>query len=158
MTLHLGLMGAIAKSCLDNGGKVVGIIPKFMWDNKWGHEHLTELVIVDTMHERKFKMLENVDAVIALPGGVGTLEELLEIICWKKLGLFLQPIIIVNTDGYYDPLFKMLDNCVTENFMDVSHKKMWTVVSDTRDDLVIEAIKNSHPWSSENVGRVSELI
>jgi uncharacterized protein (TIGR00730 family) len=155
---NTGLMGAIAKSCLENGGKVIGVIPRFMWDNKWGHEHLSEMIITETMHERKTTMLKDVDAVIALPGGVGTLEELLEIICWKKLGLFLKPIIIINTDGYYDSLIQMLENSVKENFMSEAHLKMWTVVRDVTDNQVIKAILNSETWSEDNVGKVTELL
>lgn len=155
---NTGLMGAVAKSVLDHGGKVIGVIPRFMWDNKWGHEHLTEMIITETMHERKVSMLQDVDAVIALPGGVGTLEELLEIICWKKLGLFLKPIIIVNTDGYYQPLVDMLQRAVDENFMNKDHLQMWTVVGDVNDDRVIQAIRDSPQWLESNVGKVSELM
>jgi uncharacterized protein (TIGR00730 family) len=151
-------MGEVAKACMENGGTVTGVIPKFMWDNNWAHLHLSELVIVDTMHERKVKMLEGVDAVVALPGGVGSLEELLEIICWKKLGLFLKPIIIVNTDGYYNPLLTMFKSCVNENFMSEGHLRMWTVVDDTKDTNIIKAIMNSSPWSAEEVGKVTELM
>lgn len=155
---NTGLMGEVAKSVLDHGGKVIGVIPRFMWDNKWGHEHLTEMIITETMHERKVSMLQDVDAVIALPGGVGTLEELLEIICWKKLGLFLKPIIIVNTDGYYQPLVDMLQRAVDENFMNKDHLQMWTVVDDVSDDRVIQAIRDSPQWLESNVGKVSELM
>ena len=110
------------------------------------------------MHERKATMLQNVDAVIALPGGVGTLDELLEIICWKKLGLFLKPIIIINTDGYFDPLFQMLHNCVNENFMGKVHLDLWSVVNDTKGDAVVEAIRTAVPWTAEQVGKITELL
>jgi uncharacterized protein (TIGR00730 family) len=132
-----GLMGEIAKSSRENGGEVIGIIPKFMIDNNWNMEieFLTEMIVTQTMHERKTKMLDGVDAAIALAGGVGTLEELLEVICWKKLGLFTKPIIILNTDGYYNDLLRMFDKTVEENFMVPDCSKLWTVVS-TPDEII----------------------
>ena len=98
-----GLMGEVATSALAQGGKVIGILPGFMSDLEWGHTGLTELRLVDNMRERKQMMIENVDAVIALPGGCGTLEELLEVITLKRLGIFLKPIILVNVRSFFDP-------------------------------------------------------
>ncbi len=97
---NLGLMGAIIDSILLHRGKVKGVIPKFMVDSGWGHQHLTEQIVTATMHERKQKMAELSNAAIAMPGGVGTLEELLEIITWKQLGLYKHPIIILNINNY----------------------------------------------------------
>jgi len=101
-----GLMGEVATSALAQGGKVIGILPRFMSDLEWGHPGLTELKLVDNMRERKHMMIEDVDAVIALPGGCGTLEELLEVITLKRLGIFLKPIILVNVRDFFDPKFR----------------------------------------------------
>lgn len=143
----VGLMGKMADAALNSGGKVVGIIPEFMFDLEWGHQKITELVVVQDMHERKTRMVEGVDAVIALPGGCGTLEELLEAITWKRLGILFTPIVIVNVNGFYDHLIQFFDRIIQENFMDERHRKMWSVVSHPEE--VIAAIKSTHPWSRD---------
>jgi uncharacterized protein (TIGR00730 family) len=122
-----GLMAAVENGALDAGGISIGIIPQFMVDNGWLHEGLTEVIITPTMHERKNRMAQMADAVIALPGGTGTFEELFEIITWKMLGLFVKPIIILNTDNYYDPLLDMLDSTAKRHFMNPVFKKLWAV-------------------------------
>lgn len=139
-----GLMGELAQSALAHGGKVLGIIPRFMFDLEWGRKDLTELKLVDDMHERKRLMIEGVDAVVALPGGCGTLEELLEVITLKRLGLFLKPIIIVNTRAYFDPLFEMFNRCINENFMREKHKAIWDVVANPEE--IIRAITSAPEW------------
>jgi uncharacterized protein (TIGR00730 family) len=141
-----GLMGQLADSTLEAGGKITGIIPRFMCEVEWNHTNLTELILVDTMHERKEKMAMMADAVVALPGGCGTLEELLEVITWKRLGIFTKPIVIVNLDGYFDALITMLDRAVDEHFMRDEHRQMWSVV-DTSEE-VLAAIQNSVCWDS----------
>jgi len=140
-----GLMGALADSVIKAGGTIVGVIPQFMCDENWHHENLTELIVVDTMHERKEMMARMADAVVALPGGCGTLEELLEAITWKQLGLISSPIVILNTAGYYSPLISMLDTAVNEKFMREIHKTMWTVVSEPAE--VTGAIESAADWS-----------
>lgn len=142
-----GLMGQLADSALSAGGKVIGIIPNFMCEVEWNHTGLTELILVETMHERKEKMAMMADAVVALPGGCGTLEELLEVITWKKLGIFTNPIIIVNTEGYYNDLIAMLDRTIDEHFMRNEHRRMWEVVETPEE--VLPAIQNSVAWNSE---------
>ena len=122
-----GLMAAVENGALDAGGVSIGIIPQFMVDNGWLHEGLTEVIITPTMHERKNRMAQMADAVVALPGGTGTFEELFEIITWKMLGLFVKPIIILNTDNYYDPLLDMLDSTAKRHFMNPVFKKLWAV-------------------------------
>ena len=122
-----GLMAAVEDGALDAGGVSIGIIPQFMVDNGWLHEGLTETIITPDMHERKNRMAQMADAVIALPGGTGTFEELFEIITWKMLGLFVKPIIILNTDNYYDPLLDMLDSTAKRHFMNPVFKKLWAV-------------------------------
>ena len=122
-----GLMGACADACLCKGGKAVGIIPQFMIDQQWQHTGMSELIVTPDMHRRKELMAEMSDACIALPGGVGTLEELLEIITWKQLGLYLKPIIILNTNGYFDALLAQLQHAVDERFMRSQHAELWRV-------------------------------
>ena len=122
-----GLMAAVEDGALDAGGVSIGIIPQFMVDNGWLHKGLTEVVVTSDMHERKNRMAQMADAVVALPGGTGTFEELFEIITWKMLGLFVKPIIILNTDHYYDPLLQMLDRTAERHFMNPVFKKLWAV-------------------------------
>lgn len=125
----IGLMRSVADAVLENGGEVTGVIPKFMVEQKWHHTGLTELIKVESMHERKQLMADLSDAVIALPGGCGTLEELLEIITWKQLGLYLNPIVILNTNGFFDPLLDMLERAIDENFMRRQHGDIWHVAT-----------------------------
>ncbi len=143
-----GLMGEVATSALAEGGKVVGILPQFMSDLEWGHPGLTELRLVDNMRERKHMMIEEIDAVIALPGGCGTLEELLEVITLKRLGIFLKPIIIVNVDGFFDPQIEMLNKCINENFMNEKHKSIWSVTSKAEE--VVETILTAPKWDARS--------
>ncbi len=140
----VGLMGRIADTMLENGGKVTGVIPQFMCEQEWNHIGLNELIITETMHERKEKMAFMSDAAVALPGGCGTFEELLEVITWKQLGIFTKPIIIVNVNGYYDPLIAMLHKAIDEKFMRELHRDIWTVVNSAEE--VIPAIKNAPAW------------
>lgn len=140
----MGLMGQLADSTLAAGGRITGVIPRFMCDVEWNHNGLTELVLVQTMHERKEKMAMMADAVVALPGGCGTLEELLEVITWKRLGIFTKPIVIVNIEGYFDDLISMLDRAVDEHFMRDEHRQMWEVVETPEE--VLAAIYNSVNW------------
>ncbi|MCL5030052.1 MAG: TIGR00730 family Rossman fold protein [Bacteroidetes bacterium] len=142
-----GLMGMLANGALSKGGKVIGIIPQFMYELEWGHEGLTELQIVNNMNERKELMMMNTDAAIALPGGSGTLEELFETITLKRLGVYLSPIIFVNIKNYFDPCIQLLDNAIEEKFMDQRNKQMWKVVDDP--DNVLNAIKNSPAWTED---------
>lgn len=123
----MGLMRACADSVLANGGEVTGVIPRFMIEQGWQHPGLTELVVTETMHERKLRMADLSDGIIALPGGCGTLEELLEVITWKQLGLYLNPIVIWNVNGFFDPLLAMLRKAVEEHFMRPEHAAIWTV-------------------------------
>jgi len=112
-----GLMAAISDAVIENGGNVCGVIPQFMFDNGWVHPAIQEIIITPDMHTRKKAMTEKSDACIALPGGLGTLDELLEIITWKQLGLYKNPVVILNTAGYYDYLLAMLDKANRENFI-----------------------------------------
>ena len=125
----LGSMGRLAAAALEAGGKVIGVLPRFMDELEWGHRELSELRIVEDMHERKRVMLELSDAAIALPGGCGTLEELFEAITWKRLGLYFGPVVLVNVNGFFDPCIELLNRCVDERFMDEKHRAMWSVAA-----------------------------
>lgn len=124
---NMGLMGTVSDAALAAGGRVTGVIPRFMVEQRWHHTGLSELIVTEDMHERKRTMLRLADAVITLPGGCGTLEELLEAITWKQLGLYLNPIVILNLKGYYDPLLAMFDRAIGEHFMGVRHAGLWQV-------------------------------
>jgi len=142
-----GSMGALADGALSKGGRVVGILPKFMADLEWGHPGLTELELVEDMRIRKHLMLTRSQAAIALPGGCGTLEELLEAITLKRLGLYLNPILLVNTRGFYDPFLAVLARTIEERFMDERHARMWQVVAEPEE--VPEALNRAPKWDAE---------
>ena len=142
----IGLMGAISDAVMAHGGKAIGVIPQFMVDMGWHHSSLSELHTVADMHSRKAMMAQMSDAVVALPGGIGTLEELLEILTWKQLGLFNKPIIILNINGFYDPLLAQLQKAVEGRFMREEHQQMWQVVEEA--SQVIDAISHATPWDS----------
>ena len=145
----VGLMGHLVDSALMHQGDIIGVIPKFMVDLEWAHPGVKNMIIVDTMHERKRRMLDGSDAVIALPGGSGTLEELLEAITLKRLGLYLNPIVLVNTDHFFDHLIAMFSRCVTDRFMDPRHLDMWSVASSPDD--VLGLIKNAPEWNRDAI-------
>ncbi|NLI72023.1 MAG: TIGR00730 family Rossman fold protein [Bacteroidales bacterium] len=136
----VGLMGVLADSALKKGGRVTGVIPRFMVEMEWQHDGLTELILTETMHERKLEMAKLADAVVALPGGFGTMEELLEIITWKQLGIHSLPIVIVNVNGYYNHLLAQFSQAADELFVRPKHLDMWRVVNDV--DNVLEALNN----------------
>lgn len=140
----IGLMRSVADAVLASGGKVTGVIPHFMVEQSWHHTGLTELVEVNSMHERKQRMADLSDAIIALPGGCGTLEELLEIITWKQLGLYLNPIVVLNTNGFFDPLLAMLERAIDENFMRRQHGEIWKVT--TTPEEALELICTTPVW------------
>lgn len=142
----VGLMGALADTALDAGGKVTGVIPQFMVDNGWCREKLTNLIVTPDMHTRKEKIVSLADATIALPGGVGTLEELMEIITWKQLGLYADPIVILNTRGYFNPLKEMLERAVEEKFMREIHRNLWSIADTPRQ--AADLIRNTPQWDT----------
>lgn len=132
----VGLMGAVANGVMENGGKAIGVLPYFLRDKEIAHNNLTELIMVDTMHERKTKMNELSDGVIALPGGLGTLEELFEMLTWAQLGLHRKPIALLNTNGFYDELLSLLQNMVDKGFLKPINKEM-LLVSDDVERLIL---------------------
>lgn len=140
----LGLMNTIENAALEAGGKVTGVIPTFMVREGWHHEGLTELIETPSMHERKQTMANLSDGIIALPGGCGTLEELLEIITWKQLGLYVNPIVILNIDGFYDALLAQLEKAVEENFMRAIHADIWKVATTPAE--AVELLMTTPVW------------
>ena len=127
---HVGLMGALADAALERGGRVTGVIPQSLVDREIAHPGLTDLRVVDSMHERKAQMAELADAFVALPGGVGTLEELFEVYTWNQLGLHAKPLGLFNARGYFDGLVRFLDHAVEERFVTPAHRAMLLVGAD----------------------------
>lgn len=135
----VGLMGAVADGVLNNGGKAIGILPYFLKEKELQHQSLTELILVDTMHERKSKMSELGDGFIALPGGFGTMEELFEMLTWAQLALHRKPIAILNIDGYYDALLEFVESMIKGGFLKAEYRDLLLVSSDEND--LIEQMK-----------------
>ena len=141
---NMGLMNAVEEAALAAGGEVTGIIPSFMIKEGWHHTGLTELIETASMHERKQMMADLSDGAIALPGGCGTFEELLEVITWKQLGLYLNPIIILNLDGYYNHLIAQLDKDLEDKFMRDIHAGIWQVA--TTPEEAVELLFDTPNW------------
>ena len=125
----VGLMGNLAYGAHSAGGDVMGVIPKLFKDLQLEHPDVKEMLVVDDLHKRESIMIKEADGIIVLPGGCGTIEELLQAITWKLLGLIIKPIVIVNLDNYFSPLLEMLNRTVEEKFLDAESLKLWTVVS-----------------------------
>jgi len=142
-----GLMGAVADGALSKQGEVIGILPKFMADLEWGHAGLTHLDLVEDMRERKHKLLTGSDAVIALPGGCGTLEELFDAMTLKRLGIYFNPIVLLNTRNFYAPLQGFMQQVIAEKFMNTEHADMWSLVDDVAD--VLPVIANTPKWRED---------
>ncbi|MDF2553162.1 MAG: family protein YvdD [Chryseobacterium sp.] len=145
---NVGLMGAVADGVLSEGGKAIGVLPHFLQSKEIAHKDLTELILVETMHERKTKMNDLCDGVIVLPGGYGTLEEFFEMITWAQLGLHKKPIAILNINGFYDDLIKMVQIMVDKGFLKQINQEM-LLVSDTIDG-VLEKMRN---YKAPTVGK-----
>ena len=148
----IGLMRAISDAALESGGEVTGVIPTFMVEQGWHHKGLSELHITRTMHERKQLMADLSEGIIALPGGCGTLEELLEAITWKQLGLYLHPIIILNTD--FNPLLEMLHQAVDQHFMRPQHLNIWQTASTPEE--AVELLMNTPKWD-KNIRKLAAI-
>ncbi len=143
----IGLMREVSDATLEAGGEVIGVIPEFMVEQGWHHTGLSKLHITQSMHERKQLMAELSEGVIALPGGCGTMEELLEIITWKQLGLYPHPIVILNTNGFFNPLLGMLEQAIEQHFMRKEHKAIWQV-ADTP-EKAIEFLYQTPLWDKK---------
>ncbi|SNR57960.1 TIGR00730 family Rossman fold protein [Flavobacterium sp. ov086] len=140
---NVGLMGAVADGILNEGGKAIGILPNFLRSKEIAHLGLTELILVESMHERKTKMNDLCDGVIALPGGFGTLEELFEMVTWAQLGLHKKPIAILNINGFYDSLIELTQTMVEKGLLKEANQSM-LLVSDNIDDL-LDKMRNYVP-------------
>lgn len=143
----VGLMQRMADNALAQGAHVHGVIPHFLNTVEHGHKNLSHLEVVDDMRERKHRMIENSDAVVSLPGGSGTFEEVFEVLTLKRLGQFLGPVILVNTNNYFDRFVDFLQHAVTERFMSELHLDMWSVVAEP--EQVLEAMHLAAPWDEE---------
>jgi uncharacterized protein (TIGR00730 family) len=143
----VGLMGSLANGALAAGGDVIGIIPRFMTEIEWQHPGLASLEVVEDMRERKHRLLTGSDAVVALPGGCGTLEELFEALTLKRLGLYFNPIVLVNTNGFYASLQKFMEQMIEQRFMNPQHHEMWTLVDAV--DAVLPAIRSAPRWRED---------
>lgn len=150
----VGLMGKVAQGAQENGGKIIGIIPQFLKTKEVVHESLNELITVETMHERKALMQEKSEGFIALPGGFGTMEELFEILTWAQLSLHKKPIGILNIDGFYDPLIRLIETMLENGVLKPDHLKL-ILVSDTIEDLLSQMNLYEAPyhidWSKNNL-------
>jgi hypothetical protein len=144
----IGLMGKLADAVLAEGGKITGVIPEFMKEEGWGHSGVKDMIITADMNERKKQMFSMADAVVAMPGGIGTLEELTEAITLKQLSLFEGPIIILNTKGYYDSLFRFIDNMIETNFMRFEHKGIWEIVNTPEEVIAAlgKQVRGNEQW------------
>ncbi len=155
---NMGLMGEIADAVLAHGGEVTGVIPQFMVEQEWEHRGCTELIVTKDMHERKATIERISDAMLALPGGIGTFEEVLESLTWKQLGLHCKPIILLNVDGYYDNLIRCIDQMVEEYFMRDMHRSMLTVVERVEDVLpAIEAALGQTEQWKDNIRKQAKI-
>lgn len=145
---NVGLMGTVANGVMEHNGKAIGVLPTFLKNVEIANENLSELIIVETMHQRKTKMDELSDGVISLPGGFGTLEELFEMLTWAQLGLHKKPVAILNIDGFYDELLAFIQKMVDEGFLKRANQEM-LIVSDDIDQL-ITAMRN---YQAPTVGK-----
>ena len=142
----IGLMGVLAETMLDGGGKVIGVIPGRLARTELMHEGLTELHVVDTMHERKALMSDLADAFVALPGGFGTFEEVLEVITWVQLGILSKPVGFLDVDGYYDDLLRMVDRGIEEGFIDSQYRELF--LTETRAEALLDRLMTYRPLPS----------
>lgn len=140
----IGLMGKLADAVIENGGRITGVIPSFMKDEGWDHRTVNEMIITADMGERKKKMFSLADAVVALPGGVGTLEELTEAMTLKQLGLYQGPIIILNTLNFYKSFIEFLEHMVSGNFLRYEHKGMWEIAGSVEE--VMDLLSKNDDW------------
>ncbi|PJZ84606.1 TIGR00730 family Rossman fold protein [Leptospira harrisiae] len=143
----VGLMGAVANGCLSKNGSVIGVLPKFLKKKEIEHSHLNQLILVDSMHERKRKMSDLSDAFVVLPGGFGTMEEFFEAITWSQLGLHHKPIIILNWHGFYNPLLTLIQNMVSSGFLKKENANLVQVLESSKD--LLSALQNYSPSKTE---------
>lgn len=144
---HVGLMGAVADGALSEGGEVIGVLPGFLQEKELGHKHLSQIYIVDTMHERKAMMNKLCDAVIALPGGYGTMEELFEMLTWGQLSLHKKPVALLNIEGFYDPLIALSEIMIEKGFLKEEYRNL--LIVDNIIDKLLSKMENYVPPKNE---------
>jgi uncharacterized protein (TIGR00730 family) len=144
---HVGLMGAVADGALSEGGEVIGVLPGFLQEKELEHKHLSQIYIVDTMHERKAMMNKLCDAVIALPGGYGTMEELFEMLTWGQLSLHKKPVALLNIEGFYDPLIALSEIMIEKGFLKEEYRDL-LIVDNIIDKLLLK-MENYVPPKNE---------
>ena len=151
----IGLMGKLADAALEKVGTVTGVIPAFMKAEGWGHKLVTEMIVTSDMGERKKWLFDRADAVVALPGGIGTLEELTEAITLKQLGLYKGPVIILNTSDFYKSFIDFLEQMISGHFLRLEHKDIWQIVNTPCETL--KALKNYKGWLEDprRIARIS---
>ena len=150
----IGLMGKLADSVLENGGKVTGVIPSFMKDEGWDHAGVIDMIVTHDMGERKKRMFALADAIVALPGGVGTLEELTEAMTLKQLGLYNGPIIILNTMDFYKSFIEFLEHMVSGNFLRFEHKGMWEIAATTAEVMILLGKKEGWHRDPRSIAKI----
>lgn len=144
----VGLMGIVADAVLAGGGEAIGVIPQLLWDKEVGHRGLTELLVVGSMHERKLAMADRADAFIALPGGVGTFEEVFEAITWTQLGIHEKPVGLLDVAGFYGPLLAFLDGTVDAGFLRAEHRDLILAATSAE-----EMLARLSAWTAPDVGK-----
>lgn len=149
----VGLMGAVADQMILRGGEITGVIPTFMKDVEWNHPGVTDMIEVDNMRIRKHRFLQDADVILTLPGGCGTLEELLEVVTLKRLSQFRKPIIIFNQDGFYDGLLMQFQRCIDDQCMSEKHGEIWTVIE--HPEQLFPAIERSTSWEQYSIKEAS---
>lgn len=145
----VGLMGCLADTAMELGGEVVGVLPRFMDKVEWGHKNISKMTLVKDMRERKKLLIKDVDAVVTLPGGCGTLEELMEVYTLKRLGKFTKPIIVLNTNNFYMHLELLIEKMIEEQFMRHEHRQIWQLVNNPSE--IIPAIQSAPTWDSSAI-------
>ncbi|MFW5753565.1 MAG: TIGR00730 family Rossman fold protein [Marinilabiliaceae bacterium] len=145
----VGLMGALADEALRHKGEITGIIPRFMVEVEWQHKDVEDMIHVESMHQRKELMVKKSSGVLALPGGIGTLEELFEVMSLKKLGQYPHPIVVLNGNGYYDGLLQMTRKMVEEKFMRPVHSQLWSMVDSP--EQIVSAFKETPDWGPDSI-------
>ncbi|MBK7868029.1 MAG: TIGR00730 family Rossman fold protein [Ignavibacteriales bacterium] len=146
-----GLMGAVSDGTLEMGGRVVGVIPEFMMSLEWGRDDIYSLELTADMETRKLKMIDGSDAIVVLPGGSGTMEEFYQVLTMKRLGQYINPVVVVNTNGFFDKWVEFMEVTVAENFLGSDHLRMFTIISNS--SQLYRAISDSHIWSEEDINK-----
>ena len=143
----IGLMGKLADAVLENGGRITGVIPSFMKDEGWDHSAVSKMIVTTDMAERKKQMFAMANAIVALPGGVGTLEELTEAMTLKQLGLYRGPIIILNTQNFYKSFIEFLEHMVSGHFLRSEHKGMWEIATTAEEVMIL--LREHEDWHQD---------